>query len=187
MEGKPGHASLFLWEAAGAVFVIAAGSVLHFVYAWSGYSWWAGLFAPVNESVWEHLKLGFWPLILISAVEFPFVRRRAHNFFLAKFLSVAALELFIVLVFYAYTAFTGRPILAVDICSFVLGTVLCQLLSLLMYAKTRPASAARVAGVAGLALLAFCFMLFTYATPRLGIFRDRPTGGYGPVKAEIVK
>ncbi len=185
MRGKTERASIFLWEAGGAAFVIAAGSVLHFVYDWSGGSNLAALFSPVNESVWEHLKLGFWPLVLFSAVEFPFVRRRAPNFLLAKFLGVTALGILIVLVFYTYTSFTGRPILAVDIGSFSLGTVVCQLLSLLLYFKTRPSPAARIAGAAGLALIACCFMLFTFVTPRFEIFRDRHTGGYGPVKSEV--
>ncbi|MCW4022413.1 MAG: DUF6512 family protein [archaeon] len=29
-----------------------------------------GAFSAVNESVWEHLKLGFWPLILYTAIEY---------------------------------------------------------------------------------------------------------------------
>ena len=39
-----------------------AGTLLHFAYAW-----WpnvlTAIFAPVNESVWEHLKLLFWPYL----------------------------------------------------------------------------------------------------------------------------
>lgn len=42
------------------VFTAAAGAGLHFVYdLWP--SPLVGVLAPVNESVWEHLKLLFWP------------------------------------------------------------------------------------------------------------------------------
>ena len=41
--------------AAGAAIVIA-GTLLHFVYGWSGRNLLVGLVSPVNESVWEHTK-----------------------------------------------------------------------------------------------------------------------------------
>jgi hypothetical protein len=38
------------------------GTGLHFVYdLWP--NWFTALFAPVNESIWEHLKLLYWPLL----------------------------------------------------------------------------------------------------------------------------
>src|SRR6056297_1692189 len=48
-------------EMAGAVFIILVGSTLHFVFDWTGGWRPAALFAAVNESIWEHLKLAFWP------------------------------------------------------------------------------------------------------------------------------
>ena len=47
----------------GIFFVLAAGSLAHFIYEWSGYSTAAGLFFPVNESTWEHMKLCFFPML----------------------------------------------------------------------------------------------------------------------------
>lgn len=41
---------------------ILAGCVLHFVYGWLPNAVTA-LFSPVNESLWEHLKLVFWPYL----------------------------------------------------------------------------------------------------------------------------
>ena len=37
----------------GAVFTIITGTLLHFVYEWSGESLFVGIFSPINESVWE--------------------------------------------------------------------------------------------------------------------------------------
>ena len=36
------------------------GTLLHFTYRWSGRN---PLIAPVNESVWEHMKLLFFPML----------------------------------------------------------------------------------------------------------------------------
>jgi hypothetical protein len=187
MDRLPLNKSLLVWEAIGALFIIGFGAVLHFIYAWSGYSDVIALFAPVNESVWEHLKLGFWPLVLFSAIEFPFIRRHVVNFSLAKFIGALVQGLTIVIIFYIYTPIVGHPILPVDIGSFVLGTLICQAVGLFVYFKTKPALPAAVAGGIGLALIALCFMIFTFATPRLDIFRDRHGGNYGPVKTEVPK
>ena len=185
MEKKSINKSLFTWEIIGVFFIIIVGTFLHFIYEWFGYSDFIGLFAPVNESVWEHLKLGFWAVVLWGGIEFAFVNKRANNFFLAKLSGVLALEIMVVLVFYTYTAFTGRSIVAVDIGSFILGVLICQAVTLLVYRKTKSSSAFFITGVAGLAFIAFAFMLFTYVTPRLCIFQDSRNGAYGPVKMSI--
>lgn len=64
------------WERAGAILerdwklialVILMGTGLHFAF-----QWWPSIvtefFAPVNESIWEHGKLVFWPLLLVFAL-----------------------------------------------------------------------------------------------------------------------
>ncbi len=55
-------------------FIIASllGVIFHFIYGWSGENAVAGLFFPVNESTWEHLKLIFFPILLVSIGEFYF-------------------------------------------------------------------------------------------------------------------
>jgi hypothetical protein len=41
------------------------GTGLHFVYdLWP--NWLTAVFAPVNESIWEHLKLLYWPLLVLA-------------------------------------------------------------------------------------------------------------------------
>ena len=44
------------------VVTVLAGCGLHFLYDWSPNLLFA-MIAPVKESVWEHLKLVFWPLL----------------------------------------------------------------------------------------------------------------------------
>ena len=46
---------LFFWELAGFLFTGLAGTLLHFVYDWSGDSLWTAAFSAVNESTWEHM------------------------------------------------------------------------------------------------------------------------------------
>lgn len=46
----------------GVPVLFLAGTLLHFLYGLSGEFFLVGLLAPVNESVWEHLKLALWPI-----------------------------------------------------------------------------------------------------------------------------
>ena len=58
---------LFIW---GFLFMSVIGTLLHFVYEWSGNNSIVRLFAPWNESTWEHMKLLFFPMLVL--VLFPF-------------------------------------------------------------------------------------------------------------------
>ena len=66
----------------GILFTISAGTALHFLFDWSGRLIPAALIAPVNESVWEHLKLLFFPFLLFSALE-ALIRRPCPAFYAA--------------------------------------------------------------------------------------------------------
>ena len=49
--------SLTHWQIAGFFFVSVVGTLLHFLFEWRGESRLVALIAPVNESIWEHMKL----------------------------------------------------------------------------------------------------------------------------------
>jgi hypothetical protein len=53
-------------EIVGTVFIIFLGSALHFTYALSGNQPFIGFFSAVDEAVWEHLKLAFWPSLFYA-------------------------------------------------------------------------------------------------------------------------
>ena len=39
----------------GIIFISLIGTLLHFMYEWSGHNKVVSLFAAVNESTWEHI------------------------------------------------------------------------------------------------------------------------------------
>ena len=63
-----------LWQAAGFAAVTFGGTILHFLYDWTGGSILVSPFSGVNESTWEHMKLLFWPMFLFALVQRPFFR-----------------------------------------------------------------------------------------------------------------
>ena len=64
---------------------VLAGCGLHFLYVWLPLPLVA-LFAPVSESVWEHLKLLYWPFLAAAAVLCRRLPLRAWSGFLLSLL-----------------------------------------------------------------------------------------------------
>ncbi len=52
------------------------GTLFHFVYGWSGQLWLVGLFVPVNESTWEHMKLLFIPMLIYIMFGNLYIKRQ---------------------------------------------------------------------------------------------------------------
>lgn len=156
---------------AGAVFTIIAGTLLHFVWEWSGYNEVVAVFGAVNESTWEHLKLLFFPFLLFTAVEYFFYGKHHSAFFPAKLRAVVLGMVVIVVVFYTYTGILGTNLLPLDIGTFVLGVVLSYRWSYEYLRSMRGVSRYEAAlSFASLLLLAAAFGIFTFFPPRLGLF-----------------
>ena len=171
--------TVLIYELIGIVFIILLGAALHFTFALSGNQPIVGAFSAVNESVWEHLKMAFWPSLLLTVIEYPLLRKTAKHFFTAKTIGTYLMVAIIPLVFYSYTAFSGKSIFAIDISTFVVAVIIGQLLSykLLTY-RQLPRTLNKIA-VAVIILLALAFIVFTYYPPQLQIFKDSVTGKYG--------
>ncbi len=176
---KPEGNSALRYELAGIVFIVITGTVLHFAFEFSGYQPVVGVFSAVNESVWEHLKLGFWPALVWALFEYRSIKRSTNNFFLAKTVGIYLSPIVISILFYSYTAVTGESVLAIDILTFVVAVIVGQLVSykILTYRKLHD-NLNKISLVA-LVLLGLAFVLFTFYPPHLTLFRDPVTGEYG--------
>ena len=167
------------WELAGIPVIAILGSVLHFVFEWSGQWDPVGVIAAVNESVWEHLKLAFWPALLYAVLEYPYLKGSTDNFMIAKAIGIYLMPVAIVAIFYSYTAIIGHEVLWIDILTFWVAVAIGQLISYrIMVARKLPDWLNKL-GLALLFLLAIAFGVLAFHTPRLPIFEDATTGAYG--------
>ena len=94
--------TIALWEVGAFVWIMVAGSALHFTYELSGFSWFAALFGSVNESTWEHLKLFFWPGLVYALVQHAFVKDYANNYWWGKGLALLVTPIGVMVSFYFY-------------------------------------------------------------------------------------
>jgi hypothetical protein len=175
-----GNRAVIASEIAGIVFIVFSGAALHFLFAWSGYWPPAAVVAGVNESTWEHFKIGFWPMLLWALIEYPFLRKHTNNYVVAKCAALLTLPLVIAALFYAYTAITGHHFLIADIVIFIIAIIAGQTISY----KLLTANEIGKVWLKGLALalvaaMILAYSLLSYYPPRSFLFEHPETGEYG--------
>ena len=171
--------SVKYWEIGGIFFIFLFGALLHFLFEWSGESRLVGAFASVNESVWEHFKQGFWPLIVYSVIEYRFIRRTVNNFFVAKACAAYLIPIITGLVFYGYTFIIGEEILIVDITIFLVAIIAGQYASYKILTLPRELNISKVVPLFFIIILGVVLILTTYLPPHLPIFLDGNSATYG--------
>ena len=111
----------------GIIVICIIGTFLHFLYEISGHNKFVAIFAAVNESIWEHIKICMAPTILWSIYN-GYVYGLNSNYFFAISISLLTIILLIPILFYTYTTFTKKAILWIDVICFYVTVIISQLL-----------------------------------------------------------
>ncbi|MBR6739016.1 MAG: hypothetical protein IKL99_05035 [Oscillospiraceae bacterium] len=161
---------------AAFLFTAVMGTLLHFAYdAFPDFPLTA-VVSSVNESVWEHMKLFYFPMLAAALVQrlFPFMQRQ--DFWCIKLLGIITGLFLIPALYYTYTGALGIHLTWIDISIFYVAAGAAYLLEthLLMQEPRRACRFARIAMLFTVSL-AFVFLFFTYFPPHLPIFRDPVT------------
>ena len=158
---------------AGILFVSLVGTLSHFFYQLSGECPLVGLFSPVNESTWEHLKLLFFPMLLYSLWMSARLRKVDPDAPVFAALAIGNLAgcTLIPILFYTYTGVLGFHLLSLDILTFFIGVLAA------FYLAFRLADDERLKRyepllTAAVILLALLFFIFTYYPPGIGLFAE---------------
>ena len=153
------------------------GTLLHFLYDWLGKPVWIAPFSGVNESTWEHMKLLFWPMLLFAVVQYFFFRDR-RDFICVKLRGILLGIILIPILFYTYNGVIGKSPDWINIAIFFVSAAAVYIFESVQFVKEGECKHQK-ACVAILAVIAMLFVIFTFATPRIGIFKDPLTGTYG--------
>lgn len=161
------------------VITVISGVLLHFAYDLFPKDFTA-IFTPVNESTWEHLKLLFYPVVILTVAEYFIYCKNIPNFCASRVISLLLGMLFIVTVFYTYTGITGKSYDFINILIYVGSAILTYYLSYcfieLGVFETPLINKIAPIIVIGIFIL---FWVFTFYAPLINIFRDPITGSYG--------
>ena len=150
------------------LFVALLGVFLHFAYELSGENPIVGLFANVNESVWEHLKLIFFPMLVLTLWDMFTNQRNNLCFLPARTLGTLAGMAFVVIVYYTVTGILGFQTGLINILIYLLGVLVVFFVEKKLCHRCNTISV-KVAIVLWILFL-ILFIVFTIAPPTLGIF-----------------
>ena len=157
-----------------ALSAIGLGTFLHFAFELSGKVGVVGFFAPVNESVWEHLKLVFFPFALSMSVEYFIYGKEIYNFFSSKLIGVSVGLVLVTVAYYVSAGAFGMNNMAVNIVIFVFSVLVSYVIAYFRMLKTPRLAGGgyEIAGIAIMVVIMLLFFIFTYFPPMIPLFRD---------------
>ena len=170
--------SIGLWQLMGFAVTSLGGTLLHFLYDWFGEAIWIAPFSGVNESTWEHMKLLFFPMFIFTVVQSFFFKDR-ENFWCVKLRGILLGLFLIPVLFYTYNGIIGKSPDWLNIAIFFVSAAIAYIYETrLFHAEKLRCSSPKLA-IALLLMIALLFVIFTFVTPEIGIFKDPLTGAYG--------
>ena len=170
--------SIRLWQLMGFAVTSFGGTILHFLYEWLGGAIWVSPFSGVNESTWEHMKLLFWPMFIFALFQWLFFRKRP-DFWCIKLKGILLGLALIPILFYTYNGVIGQSPDWLNIAIFFISALVSYYYEKRLFKKCVTNCKRPKLALLALILIATLFIVFTFRTPQLGIFKDPLTGIYG--------
>lgn len=168
-----------LSEVIGCVFIYGGAVLLHYIYPLSGGAALSIVFGAVNESVWEHTKIFAapyigWALLQLCRLTVPFRR-----YVVAKCIGLYALSGCVIGFCFLCPALTGSQSVWGDILLSLTAILGAQALSYALETADNRLEEFFAPALMLMMLYYLMFFSFTIFPPRVGLFRDPITGGFG--------
>ena len=163
--------SVSFWQMIGFVFTGVLGTLLHFLYDWSGQNPVVGAFSAVNESVWEHMKLLFFPMLLFSFMEYTQIGKEFPNFWCVKVIGALVGLAAIPILYYTYTGSLGVSVDWFNIAIFFIAAALVYRLETKLLQAGRPRCRFPAVALGMLLIFGIAFVMLTFSPPNLPLFQ----------------
>lgn len=154
----------------GMLFAVVIGTLLHFTYGWSGKNPFIAVIAPIDQSIFQQLKLLFTPYMLWMLVEYEHYGQYEKNFIPIKAVSLFAGMIIIVLLLKLLPKSEGWIDIAALLISVPAAFVIDHLLTV---NNLRVLPAANLSASLLLFLTALAISAFTFYPPEHSLFTDR--------------
>ena len=155
-------------EIIGLVFEIILGTLGHFLYEITNHNKIIGFFFSKSENVWEHLKLGITPIILWTIIEL-FINN-FPNLFFAKFVSILAFSISIIILYNTIKFLFKKNILFLDILIFYISLGISSIVSINLL-KTTNGFIINLFSFIGICFTLYLYKVFNKNTPNWFIFK----------------
>ena len=167
------------WQIAGFVFTSVLGTFLHFLFDMTGGNVVAGLFSAVNESIWEHMKLIYYPMVIFAIAEWLFNGRENSKYWCIKLAGILMALIIIPLLYYTYTGALGVSADWFNIAIFFLAAGVTYWAEYKMLSKDGTCLLGPRWSLVIIIGIGILFTVFTFFPPHIPLFRDPITGTFG--------
>ena len=169
----------------GFFIISVIGTLIHFTYELSNYTYVIGIFSAVNESIFEHLKLLVFGIVIFMLYEHIILYKDNNRYLFARLVSIIIGVFSIITIYYTYTFFTKESIVIIDIILFYLSVLISQIISykilvnkLFKFKENHNKLINKHSKY--LLIITICiFFFFTFYPPKINMFKDPITGNYG--------
>ena len=158
----------------GALFTVLVGTAELYLCRRFGASKRFSVLLPANRSIWEQLKVIFWPMVIFSVAEYFNYGTYFENFIAAKAVSVLFAMIWSIALSYVFDSVWGKRSFASDVCITSLSSAAGWTANYALVKNYCLSSQfEKVSGTAVILALMLCFALFTFTVPQKSIFRER--------------
>ena len=166
------------WQIITVIFCLILGILFHFTYDRSGGNIIVGIFSAVNESTWEHLKLVYYPMLLMAIIGYFILGKNNKNYWMAQTVGIISAMIFIIVFFYTYTGVVGTNFAWLNIATFIVAVILGEFVTYKLLISRKSYNAEFIS-IFFLVILFASFVLYTFSPPRIGFFKDPVTEQFG--------
>ena len=170
---------LLAWQTAGFVFTGIAGVLLHFLFEWTGENIIVALFSAVNESIWEHIKLLFFPMLVFALIQNRCIGSEYKNFWCIKLIGIVLGAVLIPVLYYTINGIFGMTPDWVNIAIFFIAAAVSYLAEMWLFEQDIVSCKSSGNALLILFVIALMFMVLTFVPPRIPLFQDPITKTYG--------
>lgn len=155
------------------------GVFYHYLFAICNNNPFVGIFTPVNESIFEHLKLLFFPFILVSVLDIFINKKTFKNIMPYRIFNIT-LSIIILPMLYYFLQSIGIKSAFINIFLYV---ILIAAVCFLSYEDEKkqliPNKNIIIISLLIFLLLFALFIIMTFNPPKVELFKDPLNGNYG--------
>lgn len=160
------------------IIISLIGTISHFMYDITNHNKIIGLFAAVNESTWEHIKIALTPSLLWGLID-GYMYGSNPNYFIAKFFSLLSIIVLMPTLFYGYKYLLKKDVFILDIIIFYVVIILSQMIFYSLLGINNEVFFYNYISCVGMFLLFGGYMIHTLMPANSFIFKDPISNKFG--------
>lgn len=160
-----------------SIIIFVLSTLIHFLYDSLPF-FITSIFAPVNESIFEHMKLIFSSYMLFLLIQILFKKSKKNNH-ISSFVISALINIFIFLIIYLpINAIIGKEIMFITLTIYFI-TIVASNYILIRIQERKNNDSLKNYAIISIIIIYIIFTILTYYPLKIDLFLDKETNTYG--------